>query len=129
MFPFGYGLSYSSFSFTNLNLSKASIKRGDLIEVSVDVTNAGPIAADEVVQLYLHQRHGATSRPVRELKAFRRVTVAPRQTQTVRFTLDSASRRYWDSESRSWVEDASNFDLWAGEDSTAPLHTTFAVVR
>jgi beta-glucosidase len=95
--------------------------------VSVDVSNAGDRAADEVVQLYLHQRHGTASRPVRELKGFERVTLGAGETRTLRFKLGPAELRYWNAAVRDWVIDASTFDVWVGGDSTAALSTTFEV--
>ena len=95
--------------------------------MSVDVTNAGGREADEVVQLYLHQRYGSASRPVRELKGFRRVGLGAGETRTVRFALGPAERRYWNAAARDWVLDASTFDVWVGGDSTAERSTTFEV--
>jgi len=80
-FPFGYGLSYSTFQFSNLKLCCDSIKLGETLEVSVEVENSGNVSADEVAQLYLHQQYGSTSRPIRELKGFQRVTNAVRNTE------------------------------------------------
>src|SRR6185369_14413155 len=87
LYPFGYGLSYTTFSFSNLRVSKPEMKVGESVEVLVDVENTGRRAGDEVAQLYIHQRYGSSSRPVRELKGFERVAVAPGQKRTVRFTL------------------------------------------
>ena len=80
-----------------------------------------------MVQLYLHQRHGSASRPVRELKAFERVHIPAGDSRTVRFTLGPDQLRYWNAAARDWVNDAATFDLWAGGDSTADLRTTFDV--
>jgi beta-glucosidase len=71
--------------------------------------------ADEVVQLYIHQRHGSASRPARELKGFERVTLAPGESRTVRFPLGPEQLRYWNAAARDWVLDASTFDVWVGE--------------
>ena len=78
LYPFGYGLSYTTFKFDNLRLSKTSIKAADATEVQVDVTNTGSVAGDAVAQIYIHQRWGSASRPVRQLKGFKRVTLARR---------------------------------------------------
>jgi beta-glucosidase len=94
----------------------------------VDVFNAGGREADEVVQLYMHQRHGSASRPVRELKAFQRVSLGAGETRTVQFALGPAELRYWNALARDWVIDASTFDVWIGGDSTAQLSTTFEVL-
>ena len=127
LFPFGHGLSYSTFRYDNLQLDHQTIAPNGTLTVSVDVTNTGARDADEVVQLYLHQRHGSASRPVRELKGFRRLALATGQTGTVQFTLGPDQLRYWNAAARDWVIDASPFDVWVGTDSTADLATTFEV--
>jgi beta-glucosidase len=96
--------------------------------VSVDVANTGTAAGDEVAQLYVHQRAGSDSRPVRELKGFRRVTLKPGETQTVAFTLGPEELRYWSTSQGKWLQDAEAFDVWAGSDSTATLHAELQVV-
>ena len=127
LYPFGFGLSYALFTYATLTLDRPSITRGQTVTVSVDVTNSGTRDADEVVQLYLHQRHGTASRPVRELKGFRRVTLAAGQTSTVQFELGPEQLRYWNAAVRDWVIDASTVDVWVGGDSTAALGTTLEV--
>jgi beta-glucosidase len=129
LYRFGYGLSYTTFAFSNLKLSRPDIQVGSTIEVSVDVKNTGNRAGDEVVQLYIHQRAGSASRPVRELKGFERLTLAPGETKTVRFKLGPAELRYWSAAARAWVQEAEEFDVWVGNDSAASLHSTFRVVR
>lgn len=129
LYPFGYGLSYTTFAFSNLKLSQPEIKVGNATEVSVDVKNTGTRAGDEVVQLYLHQRAGSASRPIRELKGFERVTLAPGETKTVRFKLGPQELRYWSAAVRAWVQEAENFDVWVGGDSSASLHATFRVSK
>jgi beta-glucosidase len=81
LYPFGYGLSYTTFAFANVQLSAAQVKVGATLTVSVDVTNTGAVAGDEVAQLYIHQRWGSDSRPMRELKGFARVTLQPGETK------------------------------------------------
>jgi beta-glucosidase len=129
LYPFGYGLSYSTFRFSNLRLSKSEIKVGESVEVLADVENTGKRAADEVAQLYIHQRYGSASRPVRELKGFERVTLAPGEKKTVRFPLGKSELTYWSTAARAWVQEPSTFDVWVGADSTASLTTTLRVVR
>ena len=129
LYPFGHGLSYTTFSFSNLRVSKPEMKVGDSTEVLVDVENTGKRAGDEVAQLYIHQRYGSASRPVRELKGFERITLAPGQKKTVRFTLGKAELTYWSGAVKDWVQEPAMFDVWAGGDSTASLKTTLRVVR
>lgn len=129
LFPFGYGLSYTTFELSNLRLSDALIKPSDPLEVSVDVRNSGTTQGDEVVQLYLHQQSGTSSRPVRELKGFQRVALAPGEIRNVKFTLTDHDRTYWSTATQSWVQDASALDVWIGTDSNATLHAAFSVSR
>jgi beta-glucosidase len=127
LFPFGHGLSYGRFAYADLTVDQPTTTTGGTVTVSVTVTNTSEREADEVVQLYLHQRHGSASRPVRELKGFRRVTLAAGQARTLRFPIGPDERRYWNAAARDWVLDTSTFDVWAGGDSTAELTTTFTV--
>ena len=100
----------------------------ETVAVSVDVTNSGAVAGEEVVQLYVHQKAGSASRPRRELKGFKRVTLRPGETQTVRFPLGPDELRYWSSADRKWVQEAEAFDVWVGSDSEATPHADLAVV-
>src|SRR5438445_40937 len=84
--------------------------------------NTGSVPAETVAQLYVHQRAGTSSRPVRELKGFRKLMLKPRETQTVRFTLGKSELTYWSAASRSLVLDPGIFDIWVGNDSTASIH-------
>ncbi len=129
LYPFGYGLSYTTFAFSNLQVSAAQVKVGGSLVVSVDVTNTGQRAGDEVAQLYIHQRWGSDSRPMRELKGFERVTLQPGETKTVNFILGPDELSYWSSNAGSWVQDAAAFDVWAGGDSLAALHAEFEVIK
>ena len=128
LYPFGYGLSYTSFSFSNLKVGVPQVKVGAPATVTVDVSNTGALAGDEVVQLYVHQKAGSDSRPMRELKGFRRVTLKPGETQTVTFPLGPDELRYWSTSQGKWVQDTAAFDVWIGSDSTAALHANFEVL-
>jgi beta-glucosidase len=127
LFPFGYGLSYSRFAYRDLTLDRDRIQVGQTVTVSVTVTNAGERAGDEVAQLYIRQRHGTASRPVRELKGFRRVTLEPGESRTLEFPLGPAELRYWNAAVRDWVIDATTIDVFAGGDSTAELTASFTI--
>jgi beta-glucosidase len=129
LYPFGYGLSYATFAFSNLRLSQSSIKPGGSIGVSVDLENLSPSAADEVAQLYIHQQSGSTSRPVRELKGFQRVTLAAHEKRTLHFSLGNDELTYWSTAMKSWVEEPSKFDVWVGADSTAQLQASFEIAK
>ena len=129
LYPFGFGLSYTSFKFANLHLSKNSIAAGDTNEVSVDVTNTGSVPGDTVAQVYIHQRYGSASRPVRQLEGFKRLTLQPGETKTLTFPLGRHELQFWDPQTKQWVVEPSNFDVWAGDDSTASLHADFTVTQ
>ena len=122
LYPFGYGLSYTTFRFANLHLSKARMRAGDSVAVTVDVTNSGGVAGDAVAQLYIHQRSGSASRPVRQLEGFQRVALQPGETKTLRFSLGRAELQFWSPQAKRWVVEPSVFDVWVGEDSRAELH-------
>ncbi len=125
LFPFGYGLSYGRFDYSDLTVDQQSVASDGTVTLSARVTNTGDREASEIVQLYLHQRHGSASRPVRELKGFQRLTLPPGASQQVQFTLGPEHRRYWSTATRDWVLDDTVFDVWVGSDSTARLTTTF----
>lgn len=127
LYPFGHGLSYSSFAYADPVAQPATTRPDGTIAISVTVTNTGDREADEVVQLYLHQRHGTASRPVRELKGFQRVTLAAGESREVTFDVGPAERGYWNAAARDWVTDDSTFDVRVGGDSTATASTTFEV--
>jgi beta-glucosidase len=127
LFPFGYGLSYGRFEYRDLILDRHHIQPGQTVTASVTVTNTGDRAGDEVAQLYIRQRHGSASRPVRELKGFQRVTLAAGESRTLAFPLGPGELRYWNAAARDWVIDATTVDVFAGTDSTAGLTTSFTI--
>jgi beta-glucosidase len=126
-YPFGFGLSYTTFAFSNLRISNERPKVGEALTVTVDVQNTGKRPGDTVAQLYIHQQAGAASRPVRQLKGFERVSLAAGEKKTMTFHLGKDELSYWSAETRRWIVEPEQFDLWVGEDSTAQLHGTFAV--
>lgn len=126
-YPFGHGLSYTTFKYGDLRVERPNYRVGEPVAVSVNLTNAGARAGDEVAQLYIHQRSGSASRPIRELKGFQRVSLKPGETRTLRFTLKPEDLRYWSAAAGGWVQDEAAFDVWVGGDSRAELATTFEV--
>ena len=97
--------------------------------MSVEVTNAGSRPGDAVVQLYIHQRAGSASRPVRQLKGFQRVNLAAGAKQTIRFTLGKDELQFWSPAKKQWVVEPEQFDVWVGGDSTAKLHGEFRLTQ
>ena len=128
LFPFGFGLSYTSFKFSDLALDRAEKKKGEVLRVSVTVKNTGKVAGDEVVQLYLHQRYGSDSRPMRLLKDFRRITLQPGESRAVEFAVTDELLTYWSSAENAYVLDESDFDLWISNGDGEELHTEFKMV-
>ncbi|WP_028060083.1 beta-glucosidase BglX [Candidatus Solirubrobacter pratensis] len=126
LFPFGYGLSYTSFSVSNLRLSSAQVPRNGRVTATVDVQNTGSRAGDEVVQLYLHDPVASISQPVRRLRGFERVTLQPGEKTQVSFTLDASDWGFYDNRGKFRVEPG-QIDLYAGDSSTADLTRSFTV--
>ncbi len=116
LFPFGYGLSYTTFDVGAPHLSTPSIRTNGSVDVSVDVRNTGQRQGDEVVQLYVHQQVASVTRPVKELKGFKRVTLAPGETKTVTFTLAPDALRFWNKDMKRVVEPG-QFDIMVGDNS------------
>jgi beta-glucosidase len=125
LYPFGYGLSYTSFSYSSLAVDRAQAKVGSILNVSVDVTNTGNRPGDAVAQLYIHQRAGSASRPVRQLKGFQRIALAPGEKQTLHFKLGPDELQFWSPVKKEWVVEPEQFDIWVGTDSAANLRGEF----
>jgi beta-glucosidase len=128
LFPFGFGLSYSTFTVSDLTLSKSSVSRRGSVVASMKVTNTGSVAGDDVAQLYLHDPVASISQPVRRLRGFERVTLKPGASTTVRFTLDAGDFGFYDNRGTFVVEPGA-IQVYAGDDSTATLTKTFTVTR
>jgi len=128
LYPFGYGLSYSTFTTSNLHIAAPTVHTGSTLQVSIDVQNTSNRAGDEVVQLYTHQRSGSASRPVRELKGFVRVSLKPNETRTVTLPLNTKDLGFWSPQTHRWSMEPGTFDLWVGTDETATAHGTFELL-
>jgi beta-glucosidase len=126
LFPFGYGLSYTTFEIGAPSLSARRIGPGDSVEVSVDVRNTGARAGDEVVQLYVRDVVSSVTRPVRELKGFRRVTLAAGESTRVRFVLSPEAFSFWNQDMRRVVEPG-EFEILAGGNSEALRSATLTI--
>jgi beta-glucosidase len=128
LFEFGYGLSYTTFEISNLQLSSSSVSRHGSLKASVTVRNTGSRRGDEVVQLYIHDPVASISQPVRRLRGFERVTLNPGQSRTVTFTLDKSDFGFYDNRGEFVVE-SGQIDVYAGNTSRAELKKTFTVRR
>ena len=127
LYPFGFGLSYTTFSMSAPRLSKATIGPADSVTVSVDVTNTGPRQGDEVVQLYIRDDISSVTRPVKELKGFARVTLAPGQGRTVTFTITPAELQFYGMDMKRVVEPGS-FTIMVGPNSVNLQSAALVVV-
>ena len=116
LYPFGYGLSYTTFSYNHLRLSKNKLTRDEKIVASVDVTNTGDYDGDEIVQLYIRDLVGSVARPVMELKGFERIHLKKGETKTVIFTIDEELLRFYNSELQ-FVSEPGEFQLMVGPNS------------
>ncbi|MDT7541576.1 MAG: beta-glucosidase [Acidobacteriota bacterium] len=128
LYPFGYGLSYTTFKLSNLQLSAQRITRDERLTVSVDVENTGPRGGDEVVQLYLRDVVASVARPVAELKGFERVTLRAGERRRVLFTLTPAELGFYDRTMRFVVEPGA-FKVTVGTSSVGGLEASFDVVE
>jgi len=125
-YPFGYGLSYTTFALTNLRLSAGSVSASGTLTVSADLTNTGSVAGDDVAQLYTHQDGTSILQPVRRLNGFQRVTLAPGQTKTVTFTLGPSNIGFYNNQGQFEV-DPGVVDVYVGDSSTGGLPGQFTV--
>lgn len=127
LYPFGYGLTYTTFAYRNLRLSSSRLGLQDTLRLTVEVTNTGTRAGEEVVQLYVRDEAASVTRPVRELKGFQRVALAPGETKTVTFELPVEALRFWGLENR-WVVEPGWFTLQVGPSSAEGLEARFEVL-
>ena len=128
LYPFGYGLSYTTFEYSGLMLSSDTYGMDDDITVTFNLSNSGPCEGTEIVQLYVRDLVGSVTRPVKELKAFRRVTLGSGETQAVSFNLPVRDLAFWGMDMTYGVEPGA-FTLWVGPDSATGLSADFTVVK
>jgi beta-glucosidase len=117
LYPFGYGLSYTTFRYGGLRLSSPEMGENGQVTASVDVTNTGSRAGRDVVQLYVHQQRSRVTQPLKKLIGFQNVDLAPGQTRTVRFEVKASDLAFWDVTRDKWVVERSPFDLMTGGSS------------
>jgi beta-glucosidase len=117
LFPFGYGLSYTKFDYSDLKVSPNKMSSDHPVEVSLSVRNSGSRPGAEVVELYVHDEHASVDRPLRELKGFTRVELAPGETKAVRFTLDRSALSFYSTARKDWVAEPGKFEVLIGGSS------------
>jgi beta-glucosidase len=127
LYPFGYGLSYTTFQFSNPVISSATMTPNGRVTVSVDVQNTRTRSGDEVVQLYIHDPVARIVQPVRRLRGIQRVTLAPGQTKTVKFTLNRNAVGFFDN-SGKFVVESGTIEAYVSDSSSAPMVGSFKVV-
>jgi len=125
-FPFGYGLSYSDFKYSNLRVSAPKLRMGGLLTLAADITNTGAVAADEIVQLYVHQDVASVSRPVRQLKGARRVHLKPGETVNVQFLVTTKDLAFYNQRMQLLTEPGT-FHFWIAPDSVRGIEGKFIV--
>ena len=116
LYPFGYGLSYTTFEYKNLVINQTSVKQGEIAKVSIDVTNTGNVAGDEIVQLYIRDLLASVTRPVKELKGFERISLSPGETKTVTFAITPDKLEFYNEELKKVIEPGF-FNIMVGSSS------------
>lgn len=117
LFPFGFGLSYTTFSYSNLKPDRTEITDNDTLTVSVDITNTGAVAGKEIVQLYVSDPESFVKRPLKELRDFAKVALEPGETQTITFTLDKQAFAYYNTTINDWHVETGDFIIMIGKSS------------
>lgn len=126
LFPFGYGLSYTTFSYSNAKVSAKTFKDVDGVTVTVDVTNTGKLAGKEIVQVYVHDHESGLARPEKELKGFAKVELQPGETKTVSIQLDFRAFAYYHPEYKQWITEDGDFEILIAASAT-DIRETLAV--
>jgi len=126
-YPFGYGLSFTEFEYSNLELDKSSLHAREIMSIEVTVKNSGPVAGEEVVQLYVRDMIGSVTRPVLELEGFQKIMLNPGESQTIHFTLSAEELRFWDKDMQfSW--EPGDFKVFVGPNSGDLLEADFKLL-
>lgn len=128
LYPFGYGLSYTSFAYSNLRLNKQSFKTGGSVTASIDVRNTGTVEGKEVVQLYIQDLVGSATRPVKELKGFEKISLKPGESKTVNFKITEEDLKFYNT-ALKFVAEPGNFKVYIGGNSRDVMETTFTLER
>ncbi len=127
LFPFGFGLSYAQFTYSDIELSRSTVGMSDSLTIQAVVTNAGDAGADEVVQLYVRDLVGDVTRPVKELKGFRRIRLQPGESRTISFALTPLDLAFYGQDMELMIEPG-EFHVWVGGSSDADLQASFTLI-
>ncbi|MFA6541749.1 MAG: glycoside hydrolase family 3 C-terminal domain-containing protein, partial [Bacteroidota bacterium] len=128
LYPFGFGLSYTTFSYSNAKVSSPTIHRGGQVTVSVDVKNTGKRIGDEIVQMYLRDDVASVTRPVKELKGFQKISLSPGEHKTVEFTITPDDLSFYGITMKKTIEPGT-FTVYVGGNSDDCVETSFTVVE
>ena len=128
LYPFGYGLSYTTFEYSDIRMEKSEVKMGESVKVCATVKNTGNVAGEEVVQMYVRDLVGSVTRPVRELKGFEKICLLPGESRTVEFTLTPELLSFHRAD-MTFGQEPGDYNVWVGGDSNADLLASFTVVE
>jgi beta-glucosidase len=127
LYPFGYGLSYTSYSYSDIKINKSGFQKNDEIKASVEITNTGDRDGEEIVQLYIRDLVGDVTRPVKELKGFKKILVKKGETVTVIFNISTSELSYYHQD-MSYTLDSGDFVLFIGPNSSEGQYLRFSVL-
>ncbi|WP_295050045.1 fibronectin type III-like domain-contianing protein [Ruminococcus sp.] len=126
LYPFGYGLSYTTFEYSDIHPSSVIAEEGDTLQFSVNVTNTGNVDGEEVVQLYIRDMKGSVTRPVKELKGFKKIMIKAGESRKVTFNLSPEDLSFTRKD-MTWGQEKGEYKLWIGGDSNANLEASFTI--
>ncbi|MBJ25454.1 MAG: beta-glucosidase BglX [Flavobacteriaceae bacterium] len=126
LYPFGYGLSYTKFRYSQITLTDSKMSPDETINAEITITNTGKVKGKEVVQMYIHDRYASATRPVRELKGFQIVELEPRESKTVAFKIDRSLLEFYSGNNR-WEAESGDFDIYIGTNSNTKLKASFVL--
>ncbi|GLL53936.1 hypothetical protein KUBF_15980 [Bacteroides finegoldii] len=126
LFPFGYGLSYTTFEYSNLRLANKILNANDTLSISVNIKNTGQYRGAETIQVYISDLVGSVTRPVKELKAFKRIELVPNEKKIVYFRIPLSNLAFWDIEMQKSIEPG-KFKIMIGNNSQSGLEAFFNV--
>ena len=127
LFPFGFGLTYTSFEYSDLQVSEPGIGAGESIEIRATITNTGELFGEEVVQLYVRDVAASVARPIRELKGFHKIGLEPGSSDEVTFTLKTEDLFYFGAD-RKWGIDPGTIQVWIGPNAMEGLESSFEIL-